>query len=62
VQGQLHRDVQWLEHLPCKERLRDHDFFRLKKGRLREDLIAVFRYLVRELRADRARHFLEEHS
>jgi len=36
-----------MEHLPCKDRLRDLGLFSLQKGRLQGDLIASFQHLRR---------------
>lgn len=32
--GPLWRNVQWLKHFPCEERLRDEDFFSFQRGKL----------------------------
>jgi len=45
------------EHLSCEERLRELDLFRLKKKRLRGDLINAYKYLKCGYQEDGIRFF-----
>lgn len=56
VRGQRPRYRRW------EERLRVPDLFSLKKRRLRGDFTAVYNYLSRGYREDRARLFLKEYG
>lgn len=50
-----------LEHMICQQRLRNLNLPRLKKSRLREDLIALLNYLMVSYRKDRGRPLAELH-
>jgi len=37
--------IQWMEHLPCEDRLRELGLFSLEKRRLQGELRMAFQYL-----------------
>ena len=54
-----HKDYKGLEHLPYEERLRDLGLCRLKKRRLRGELIKTYKYRKGRTQDDGARVFSE---
>ncbi len=49
--------IRVLEHLSCKDRLREMGLFDVEKGRLRGGLIAAFQYLKRVYKQERHQLF-----
>ena len=45
IQQRATKMIQGMEHLPCKDRLKDLGLFTLEKKRLHDDLIVVCQYL-----------------
>ena len=47
IQRRTMKAIQGMEHLSCKDRLRELGLFSLEEKRLHRDLIVAFRYLKR---------------
>lgn len=55
VQQKAMKIIKVLEHLLYEGKLQDLGLLSLEKKRLQEDLIAVYRYLIRRYKEDRVR-------